>query len=71
MKAAIYARHSTDQQNDKSSDDQIAEAEAFAAEEGLTIIARFKDEGISGAKAKLRPGYQACSLPLDGASSPC
>ncbi|MEX0708060.1 MAG: recombinase family protein [Woeseia sp.] len=57
MKVAIYARYSTDLQDKTSIAGQIANAEALAAREGLTIVATFKDAGQSGNDDQ-RPGYQ-------------
>ncbi len=58
-RAAIYGRMSTDKQNPKSAEDQLREARAFAAKHGWNVVAEFKDEGISGTKAKRRPGFQS------------
>lgn len=58
LRAALYGRMSTDMQNAHSAEDQWREAEAFAAREGFAVVARYKDEGISGATSA-RPGYQA------------
>jgi site-specific DNA recombinase len=58
MRAAIYARFSTDKQRDASIEDQIRECERVAAREGFHVVARFEDRGISAGTAN-RPGYQA------------
>lgn len=58
MNAAIYARYSTEKQNDASIEDQVRGCERLAASHGLTIVARFEDRGISGGTTE-RPGYQA------------
>ena len=58
MKAAIYARYSSDPQRQASITDQSRNCERLAEREGWKIVARFKDEAVSGAKAD-RPGYQA------------
>ncbi len=58
MKAAIYARFSTDKQRDASIDDQVRECERTAKAAGLEVVSRFEDKGISGGTAT-RPGYQA------------
>ncbi len=58
MKAAIYARYSTDLQRQASIADQYRICELRAQREGWSIVGRFKDEAMSGAKAD-RPGYQA------------
>lgn len=49
-KAAIYARVSAEQQVLKSGlDVQLAECQRFAAQQGIEVVATYKDEGISGA----------------------
>lgn len=58
MRAALYARFSTDKQRDTSIDDQMRECERVARAAGLEVVARFQDKGISGGTAA-RPGYQA------------
>ena len=57
MKAAIYARYSTDKQDKTSIDRQIHNCELLAKQHGLSIVEVFKDEGISG-NDKSRPGYR-------------
>jgi len=58
MKAAIYARYSTDKQRDASIDDQFRACDRVARTAGFDVVARFEDKGISGGTAD-RPGYQA------------
>ncbi len=58
MKAAIYARYSTDKQRDASIEDQVRECERVARAGGFEVVARFEDKGMSGGTAQ-RPGYQA------------
>jgi site-specific DNA recombinase len=58
MKAALYARFSTDKQRDASIEDQFRECERVAKASGLEVVARFEDRGISGGTAT-RAGYQA------------
>jgi site-specific DNA recombinase len=58
MKAAIYARYSTDKQRDASIEDQFRECERAAASAGIEVVAHFEDKGISAGTAE-RPGYQA------------
>ena len=57
MKAATYARFSTDKQRPESIADQERECDRIAEREGFTIIARYSDASISGGTSK-RPGYQ-------------
>src|SRR5688500_204201 len=59
MRAAIYARMSTENQNERSPDDQVADCRAFAAEHGWSTSDElvFIDRAISGATAA-RPAYQ-------------
>ena len=56
MKIAIYARYSTDLQDRTSITGQISNCEVLAEREGLDVVARFQDEGISGNDDN-RPGY--------------
>jgi DNA invertase Pin-like site-specific DNA recombinase len=58
MKAALYARFSTDQQSEASIEDQFRQCERLAAAQGIEIAYRFEDRGISGGTAD-RPGYKA------------
>jgi site-specific DNA recombinase len=58
VKAALYARYSTDKQRDASIDDQFRECDRVARAAGFDVVARFEDKGISGGTAD-RPGYQA------------
>ena len=58
-RAAIYARFSSDQQNERSCADQITWCEAWAKRQGLTVVSDFADEGISGASAVNRPQLEA------------
>src|SRR5262249_14988045 len=57
MKAALYARFSTDKQSEASIDDQFRVCERIAEREGFRIVARFSDAAVSGGTAD-RPGYQ-------------
>lgn len=57
-RAAIYARYSSDNQDDRSVDDQIALCREYAAKHGLKIVAAFEDRAISGASIQNRPGIQ-------------
>jgi site-specific DNA recombinase len=58
MKAALYARFSTDLQREESIDDQLRVAERLAKHHGFEVVARFSDAAISGGTAT-RPGYQS------------
>ena len=57
MKAAIYARYSTDMQSAVSVDDQFRLCSERARSEGWTVVGQFADRGISGASL-IRPGIQ-------------
>src|SRR5215470_19531024 len=57
MRAALYARYSTDQQSEASVEDQIRVCERLAKRHGLTVVARYHDRAASGGTAD-RPGYQ-------------
>src|ERR1017187_7744634 len=58
VRAALYARFSTDKQRDASIDDQVRVCERVARAAGLEGVARFEDKSMSGGPAQ-RPGYQA------------
>lgn len=58
MKAAIYARYSSDNQRDASITDQLRICREFAARQGWTVVQEFTDHAISGATL-LRSGFQA------------
>lgn len=57
MKAALYARFSTEKQSEASIEDQFRVCERIAHREGFSVVARFSDAAISGGTAQ-RPGYQ-------------
>jgi len=58
IRAAIYARFSSDRQNDRSVDDQIASCRELCAREGFTVVLTFCDREISGGSTVNRPGFQ-------------
>ncbi len=57
MRAAIYARMSTDKQSDASTTDQVRECRRFAERRGLHVVFDlvFEEAGISGASRHNRP----------------
>ena len=57
MKAATYARYSTDAQRQESIADQQRVCESLAQRHGFRIVASFADEAMSGGTAQ-RPQYQ-------------
>ncbi len=56
MKAAIYARYSTDQQDETSIAGQVVNCETIAESNGWTVAKHYNDEAISGSD-DTRPGY--------------
>ena len=64
LRAAIYARFSTDKQDKTSIDRQVHNCELMAKQRGFTVVATYKDEGISG-NDRTRPGYQQLRAALD------
>lgn len=56
MKAALYARYSSDLQKDRSIEDQFALLEQYAAREGYQIVDRFADRARSGTSMIGRDG---------------
>jgi len=57
MKAAIYARYSSDNQRDASIDDQVMVCKKRTVAEGWDLIETYSDHATSGANT-LRPAYQ-------------
>ena len=57
MRAAIYARYSSDAQSEQSIEDQVRICRARAEREGWTVVDVYADYAISGASAG-RPRYQ-------------
>jgi site-specific DNA recombinase len=55
-KAAIYARFSTDKQTESSIADQVRICTEYAKKNGMKVVAKFEDQGISGAALGNRPG---------------
>jgi site-specific DNA recombinase len=49
MRCAVYARFSSDKQNDASTDDQVRLCRERAVAEGWDVVAVFADKAISGA----------------------
>lgn len=49
MRAVIYSRYSTDLQNDRSIEDQVALCTAYAARHGYQIVGSYEDRAVSGA----------------------
>lgn len=58
IRAAIYARYSSENQRDASIEDQLVVCRRYAAQLGFHILATFDDRAISGSNSN-RPGYQA------------
>ncbi|AQR61860.1 hypothetical protein BZG35_09505 [Brevundimonas sp. LM2] len=59
MRAALYARYSSDLQNAASLQDQFASCRLFAERQGVEVVASYQDAAISGASTANRPGLQA------------
>ena len=58
MRAAIYARFSSELQDARSIADQVELARKYAEARGLTITQTYQDAAISGASTINRPGLQ-------------
>lgn len=54
--AAIYARYSSELQSDRSIEDQIELAKAYASREGLIVTAAYEDRAQSGSSTQGRLG---------------
>lgn len=62
MRTALYARYSSDLQDKRSIDGQLADCRARCEREGWTVIGEYHDAAISGAKGigpNARPGFNA------------
>ena len=60
MRAAIYARYSTDRQAETSTADQVRECRRRAESEGFDVVQVFTDDAISGStRVESRPGGAA------------
>jgi len=59
IRAAIYARFSSEMQNVKSVDDQIAFCREVAGREGFAVVMTFEDRAVSGSSTVNRPGFVA------------
>lgn len=57
LRAALYARFSTDLQREASIDDQYRSCQRLAEQQSVRVTGRFEDAGISGGTAE-RPGYR-------------
>ncbi|MCH6205902.1 recombinase family protein, partial [Brucella ciceri] len=57
MRAAIYARYSSDQQREASIDDQTRICRRLIDDHDWTAVKVYADQGLSGS-SHLRPGYQ-------------
>jgi site-specific DNA recombinase len=57
-RAAIYARFSSDKQNDRSIDDQVAFCRGLCERAGYTVAHVYSDRAVSGASTVHRPGWQ-------------
>jgi site-specific DNA recombinase len=59
MRAALYARYSSDMQSPSSIDDQLRVCRRLAAELGVEVVGEWSDAAISGSTLAARPGLNA------------
>jgi site-specific DNA recombinase len=59
IRVALYARYSSDRQNERSIEDQFEVCRRHAIARGWTVTATFQDAAISGAAMANRPGINA------------
>ena len=66
MRVAIYARYSSENQSEKSIDDQVRVCKNYIKEHGMTIDEKhiYVDEAISGSVIN-RPGLQALEKAIE------
>jgi site-specific DNA recombinase len=62
MRAAIYARYSSENQRDASIEDQIEVCRRYAERQGWQVVELYDDRAASGASALSRRGYQRMLL---------
>ena len=55
IRVAIYARFSSDLQNDRSVDDQIALCRDVCAHNGMTVVLTFEDRAVSARQQRIVP----------------
>src|SRR5262245_42488414 len=74
MRACLYARKSTAENGKhdeaKSCEQQIAAATEFCQRRGWSVVAKFGDDGISGAEFQRRPGFRALREALEASPRP-
>ena len=58
MRVALYARFSSDLQNERSAEDQVAALRQACVTRGWAVAGVYLDKGISGASLVNRPGVQ-------------
>lgn len=61
VRAAIYARYSSDNQSEVSNDDQVRICRALIERHGWEVAQVYSDAAMSGAST-FRPGYQELLL---------
>lgn len=59
IRAAIYARFSSDLQNDRSIDDQVALCRTAAGRAGFDVVMHFEDRALSGTSTGARAGWRS------------
>lgn len=55
-RCAIYARYSSERQNERSSEDQIRICAEYATKQGWRVVQSYSDDAISGTAMANRPG---------------
>src|SRR5215831_17402133 len=58
IRVAVYARYSSEMQNERSIDDQVSLCREFAARRNWTVTAAYADRAISGASIHGRHEFQ-------------
>lgn len=66
MRVALYARYSSDRQNERSCEDQRALLAAHAQRRGWTVAATFQDAALSGTAMANRPGLNTLIAAAEG-----
>ena len=63
---ALYGRFSTEHQNAKSAEDQLADCRAYAERQGYTVVGEYEDAAKSSASLHNRPGLDALRAAVKG-----
>ena len=64
LRAAIYARYSSDHQREASIEDQLEVCRRYVERQGWTVVEVYADQALSGA-SRFRPAFQQMQADAD------